>query len=139
MRPLDLHLANQQQKLSKALDHLSYSYKKVLVLPLKIADLDEESLETWESFAARFSRVSELFLTRYLRTLVLIDDPGFAGTLRDFLNQAEKLGWLDNANQWMEIRGLRNIIAHDYSEKDLEQCLNLLRQHCPKQQFPPHL
>lgn len=89
-------------------------------------------LETWESFAARFSRVSEIFLTRYLRTLILSDDPGFTGTLRDFMNQAEKLGIIDRTDTWMEIRAFRNMAAHDYSEKDLAQFFNALRQHCPK-------
>ena len=85
-------LAIQKQKLLKALRHLEYSYKKVQNLPENIEKLDEEALETWESFAARFARVAEIFLTRYLRTVALLNDPGFSGTLRDLVNLAEKKG-----------------------------------------------
>ena len=122
----------QQRKLKKALQYLQYSYNKVLDLPDEIENLDEESLETWESFAARFSRFSDIFLTQYLRTLVLINDPGFTGSLRDFVNQGEKLGIIDDANAWMAIRELRNMTAHDYSEKDLSNFFKLLKKECPR-------
>lgn len=129
---LNNHLLIQTRKLLKALDYLEYSYNKVLSLSTKVEQLDPESLEIWESFAARFSRVSDIFLSRYLRTRVLLNDPGFAGTLRDFLNQAEKMGILERAEDWMGIRELRNITAHDYSEEDLGQFFHILRQEYPK-------
>lgn len=63
---LKMQLSDQKRKLLKALAHLEYSYKKIIELPEEINQLDEEGLETWESFAARFCRVSEIFLTRYI-------------------------------------------------------------------------
>lgn len=125
-------LETQQRKLKKALQHLQYSYNKVVNLPDEIKNLDEESLETWESFAARFSRASEIFLTQYLRTIVLMNDPGFIGSLRDFINQGEKLGIIDDAKAWIAIRELRNITAHNYSEKDLSNFFKLLKKECPR-------
>ena len=122
----------QQGKLLKALAHLEYSYKKVQRLSEQLNELDEEGLETWESFAARFSRVAEIFLARYLRTAVLRHDPGFSGTLRDFVNQGEKLGLIDDADAWMSIRELRNLTAHEYSEKDLPLFLKQLKDECPR-------
>lgn len=120
-------MANQKiaqqfkSKLVEALDHLEYSFKKAQKLPLRPADLDEETMETWESFAARFARVSDLFLSKYLRALILVGDPGFEGALRDVADRAEKLKIINNADLWMEIRSLRNITAHEYEEDDLEQ------------------
>ena len=125
-------LEKQQRKLTKALQYLQYSYNKILNLSDKVEKLDEESLETWESFAARFSRVAEIFLTQYLRTVVLMNDPGFSGSLRDFVNQGEKLGILDDAKAWMAIREIRNITAHDYSEADLSEFFKLLKKECPR-------
>lgn len=122
----------QRRKLQKAQRYLQYSYNKILDLPDEVERLDEESLETWESFAARFSRFSDIFLTQYLRTLVLIDDPGFTGSLRDFVNQGEKLGIIDDAKAWMAIRELRNMTAHDYSEKDLSEFFKRLKKECPR-------
>lgn len=122
----------QNRKLKKALQHLQYSYNKINNMPYDVSKLDEESLEVWESFAARFSRVSEIFLTRFLRTIALINDPGFQGTLRDIVNYGEKLGWVDDANAWMKIRELRNLNAHDYSESDLSLYFLNLKTEAPR-------
>jgi hypothetical protein len=131
MTKLEALQETQVRKLLKALKHLSYSYEKVKKLSTDVAELDDETLETWESFAARFSRVSDMFLTRYLRSKVLLTDPGFSGSLRDFLNQAEKLDMIEGADTWMSIRELRNISAHDYSEQDLSAFFNRLLEECP--------
>jgi hypothetical protein len=121
-----------RQKLLKALKHLEYSYRKIISLSADVSQLDEESLETWESFAARFARVAEIFLSRFVRASVLTNDPGFEGTLRDFVNQGEKLGIIDDARAWMGIRELRNITAHDYSENDLTQFFLRLKTEAPR-------
>jgi len=125
-------LAQSQQKLLKALRHLDYSYNKIKFLPIDVKKMDEESLETWESFAARFSRVADIFLMQFIRSYILTNDPGFEGTLRDFVNQAEKLGIIDDARAWMGIRELRNLSAHDYSENDLSQFFDRLKAEAPR-------
>ena len=114
-------LGETTRKLKKALDLLEYSFNKIQKLPDDPEKLDAESLETWESFSSRFSRVVDLFLVRFLRTKVLQSDPGFQGSLRDFVDQAEKLGLISDANRWMQIRGLRNLNAHEYNEENLKQ------------------
>ena len=119
MAEIDSISQDYAKKLKKALGHLRYSHKKILRLPTAPSKLDEEQLETWESFSARFARVVDLFLTKYLRAVVLQDDPGFDGSLRDFVNQAEKIGLISSARRWMAIRELRNITAHEYAEEDL--------------------
>ena len=122
----------QKRKLLKAIEHLEYSYKKIQSLSDNVEQLDDESLETWESFAARFSRVSEMFLGKYLRTIILMNDPGYDGrTVRDYLNQGEKLGLINNTDTWMAIRELRNISVHDYSEEDISAFFNRLKYECP--------
>ncbi len=124
-------IAEQKEKLIKALMHLEYSYRKILLLPEDLNQLNEETLETWESFASRFERVSDIFLTKYLRARVLEQDPGFIGSLRDVVNQGEKLGYLENAESWMAIRELRNISAHEYTDKDLAMFFRRLKQEAP--------
>lgn len=125
---IDRVLQEHAKKLKKSLAHLRYSRKKVLRLPADSLRLDEEQLETWESFTARFSRVVDLFLTKYLRSRVLKDDPGFEGTLRDFVNQGEKMGLLQSAERWMAIRELRNITAHEYTDEDLTEFFKKSRE-----------
>lgn len=125
-------LEEQREKLLKAIAHLEYSYKKILQIQPDPTKMDEEDLETWESFSARFGRVSDIFLTKYARAFVLSQDPGFIGSFRDFLNQAEKLHVLDDVDIWMSIRELRNISAHDYTDKDLALFFKRLQQEAPR-------
>ena len=131
MKALPIFFEEQKNKLLKAIQHLEYSYNKVAKLPVELDKLDEETLETWESFAARFCRVADVFLAKYLRTFVLLQDPGFNGSFRDFVNQAEKLNLLDNAESWMAIRELHNISAHEYTDKDLAGFFQKLRIEAP--------
>ena len=64
---------------------------------------------------------------KLIRSLILKDDPSFSGGLMDFLNQAEKLGFISDANHWWIIRSLRNKEAHEYTEKDLRQYFETIK------------
>lgn len=119
------------EKLHKALDHLEYSYEKVKDYPVIPYDLNDESLETWESFSARFSRVSDLFISKYLQLRLLDFDPGFQGSVKDVLNFAEKCRLIEDSLLWMEIRRLRNICSHEYNDEDLQQYFLDLKKYTP--------
>lgn len=110
-----------REALLKALNHLEYSYQKILKNELvKKSEWSEEELETLESFSSRFARSSDIFLSKYLRTLALETDPAFRGTFIDTLNLAEKMNWISSARQWTRIRELRNVAAHEYTQEDLQ-------------------
>lgn len=128
MSRFDEILEEQKKKLKKAMAHLDYSYEKIRKLSVTLNSLNEDQLADWEAYSARFSRVVELFLGRYLRSEILKGDPAFEGTLRDYVNRAEKLGLVDDAETWMGLRELRNITAHEYSESDLEGYFARLKQ-----------
>ena len=38
------------------------------------------------------------------------------GRLQDNLDKAERLGWIESAQTWLEIRKLRNQMVHEYIE-----------------------
>ncbi len=120
-----------RQYLIKAVDHLEKSFLKAQKLPTQLSVNSDDSLETWESFTARFARVVDLFMTKYLRVLVLDDDPGFEGSLRDVADRAEKLNLIDSANEWLDRRELRNIQAHDYTDEEFERFVKLLLEQTP--------
>jgi len=101
-----------------SLKHLEYSLGKVQKIGLPNLD-DMEALETWESFTSRFSRLSDILAKKLLRSLVLKGDPSFRGSLMDFLNQGEKLGYISDANKWWAIRSLRNKEAHEYNRAEI--------------------
>lgn len=105
----------------KALIHLEYSLKKINQISIDFDIEDFELLETFESFTSRFARLSDIISKKLVRSLVLKDDPSFSGGLMDFLNQAEKLGFISNANHWWIIKSLLNKEAHEYTEEDLRK------------------
>lgn len=112
--------AKYARRLLKALGHLEYSFNKAQKLPTG-GSLTDDQLETWESFASRLARTTDLFLTKFLKSKVLSEDPGFDGSLRDLCNFAEKKNWITNVDAWMGLRELRNATVHDYEEDDLER------------------
>ena len=104
----------------EALNTLEFSWLKLK--DQKIPDLNKKNLnelESWEALTSRFARTTDIFLTKYIRFLVLELDPGFRGEVRDLLDKAEKANLISNADKWMSIRELRNQIAHEYSKEDL--------------------
>ena len=125
-------LKDTQEKLQKALGHLEYSYTKIQTLSDKLNELDEEGLEVLESLSARFSRVSDIFLSKYVRTVIMENDPGFRGSMRDIINKAEKLGLIDSAEEWLVIRSIRNMVAYDYNDSEMNEFFKLLKTQCPR-------
>jgi len=49
------------------------------------------------------------------------------GSQLDNLLRAEKLGWIDSTQTWIEIRELRNKLVHEYIESpSVLQCVHIL-------------
>ncbi len=131
--PKNKLLDQYKVQLKKALVHLEYSYEKAQKISLLPSELTEEELETWESFSARFSRVVDIFTSKFIRLKVEIEYPGFSGSLRDYLNKAEALGLIDQAQTWAAFKDLRNMIAHEYADESLTFYFKTLLK------FTPHL
>jgi hypothetical protein len=115
----------------KALIQLEKSFKKVSKLSPDINTLSDEECETWEAFSSRFARASDILISKYFRALILQADPGWRGTLRDSLDQVEKLKVISSADEWLSIRELRNSAAHEYTDEDLSHFHEKLRQKTP--------
>lgn len=120
MEEIDAIKRRYKQQVSKALDHLKYSHGKIKTLPFQVKQLNEDQLESWESLIARFSRVTDIFLNKFLRSIVISEEAGFRGTLRDLLNWSAKHHIISDVDRWMAIRELRNRAAHEYLEDRLE-------------------
>ena len=116
----------------EALETLVHSWEKLKnqSLPSRHPkNLDE--FEAWEAFSSRFARTTDIFLSKYIRLLILEKDPGFRGEMRDLLDKAEKINLVSSADQWMQIRELRNKIAHEYTKEDLLKTLSSILQFTP--------
>lgn len=110
----------------EALKTLEYSWSKLKdqAAPVSNERADSsnlEVLESWEAFTSRFARTTDIFLSKYIRLLVIEVDPGFRGEIRDYIDKAEKLNFISDGDTWMKIRELRNKISHEYSREDLNK------------------
>ncbi len=118
-------------KIIKSLNYLEYTYQKVKLLSTNLSELTPDELERWDGMATRFARASDLFLSKYIKAAVKRDDPAFDGAFRDYLNGAEKLGLIDRTDEWIEIRDLRNVAVHEYTEDDLQKILQKFLKYTP--------
>src|SRR3989338_3182461 len=125
------NLEEYKQSILKSLKYLKQSYEEIQTLSLNLKNASSETLKSWESYVARFARVSDIFLMKYIRARILLEDPGFEGTFKDHLNKAEKLGLIEDAHQWMDIREVRNQATHEYTEKELEPYLKKIKELTP--------
>lgn len=72
-----------------------------------------EELESFDSLTSKFNRSSDLFTQKVFRSIwILLHEP-FEPFI-DMMNKGEKMGIIISGDQLIEIRDLRNQIAHEY-------------------------
>lgn len=72
-----------------------------------------------EAFASRFARFQDR-LGQKVAPGVLDALGERVGTVIDNLAQAERLGWVDDAEDWINTRNLRNRLVHEYIEDPVQ-------------------
>ena len=72
--------------------------------------------ERLDAFVSRFGRLQDNLGDKFLPQLLsaMAEKPGAA---IDNLDRAERLGWIESAEAWLEIRKLRNQMVHEYIEE----------------------
>lgn len=98
--------------LERAQDILRYSYEKCRRIQMSDG-LSYEEMESFEALTSRFARLSDIITQKVIRTLDILDLDD-DGTVRDRINRAEKKGIIEHADDFIDIRILRNEIAHEY-------------------------
>jgi uncharacterized protein with HEPN domain len=69
--------------------------------------------EMLDAFVARFGRLQDTLGDKLLPAILRLNlEP--VGSQLDNLFRAEKLGWIDSVDHWIELRGLRNSLVHEY-------------------------
>lgn len=104
--------------LQLAAGHLQYSMERCHHL-LGHEALPPEQLERLESLTSRFARLADLLIQRLFRLVDEVELTG-GGTLLDRIYRAEKRGWADAA-ELINIRELRNLIAHEYATEKMQE------------------
>jgi len=112
-------LQQELELLRSAAEILDYSYNSCLEIGVK-RDYSYAEQDRIEAFTSRFARMSDLLIQRVFRLLDEIDLET-AGTVRDRIDRAEKKGLIESADAFIEVRILRNDIAHEYLPEALRE------------------
>lgn len=110
-------LRGELEALARAMSSLEKSLFKCAQLnPSPRQSFEEE--ESFDALTSKFARCSDILTQKVLKTLVFLlreDAPTFI----DRMNLCEKLGAIPSARSLIEVRDLRNTIAHEYAVDDL--------------------
>ncbi|MBL0048370.1 MAG: hypothetical protein IPP32_09790 [Bacteroidetes bacterium] len=104
--------------LTKANSRLVQSFELCSEI-IKKENFTEEDYLILDSLTSRFARLSDIYTQKTLRLIFeLLNE--YPNTFIDKANFAEKLQLIESAERLSEIRMLRNDIAHEYEESDLQ-------------------
>lgn len=130
MTNMEDNLKQELHDLEKAKDVLHYSYEKCLSIELT-EGLSYEEEESFEALTSRFARLSDLIIQKTFRLLDILDLED-EGTIRDRINRAEKKRVIYSADDFIEIRILRNEIAHEYKSETIYAIFEKVLEYTPK-------
>ncbi|MEY3106373.1 MAG: hypothetical protein RIT35_539 [Pseudomonadota bacterium] len=78
-------------------------------------DNNDEHSEMLDAFVSRYGRLQDMLGDKLLPAMLRASLEK-TGSQLDNLLRAEKLGWIDSTQTWIEIRELRNKLVHEYIE-----------------------
>jgi len=102
----------------RELGHLEYTYRTLFATPIDLAWVQalpnrEDLAEKIDAFVSRFGRlqdhIGERLVPRFAR---LLGEQG--KSLLDVLAYAERMGWVEDADEFIGARKLRNLLVHEY-------------------------
>jgi uncharacterized protein YutE (UPF0331/DUF86 family) len=111
----------------EAARHLNISFERCKSF-INNNEYTEEQLIELEALTSRFARLSDLLIQKTFKTIDRLD-ANSPGTVRDRIMQAEKKGLISDADTLMEIRNVRNTIAHEYESIDLKEMFLFIFRH----------
>jgi len=93
---------------------------------IEVLEQNPQHSEMLDAFVARFSRLQDTIGDKLLPAILKLNLES-VGSQLDNLFRAEKLGWIDSADQWIELQGLRNSLVHEYMTSP-EKLLSALKK-----------
>lgn len=126
LRQLNENLSN----LDHSLEALRYSYSKCIKI-IEKAEYNNHEQESFEALTSRFARTSDILTQKVIKTLfsLMQEHPK---TFLDTANLVEKVEIINNADDLLNIRELRNQIAHEYVNDDLRALFSDVLQFVPE-------
>jgi nucleotidyltransferase substrate binding protein (TIGR01987 family) len=122
--PMRELLRNALANAGKAIRLYLHSARKVAPFDLG-REYGADDLEPYDALVSRFERAVEASL-KFFRTVERFETAESASTVRDCLGLACKRGLLEDVDAWMQMREVRNRIAHDYVPEKIKSIYDLL-------------
>lgn len=118
-----LRLRDAWQQCERHVHHLRHALGAIEpLLPMtahSLKAMDDESVQDWDQLILRFTKLQDAMGTRlFPAALDVLQEPFEDRPMIDKLHRLEKLGYLDDVEQWHGLRVIRNRFAHDYPEDD---------------------
>ncbi len=112
MKKLLQYLKDAIIQANEAVNHLKISIDRCKNF-VENENFTEEQLIELEALTGRFARLSDLLIQKMLKAINQLAGSN-VGTVRDRLLEAEKKEIISSAQAFLEIRTMRNTIAHEY-------------------------
>ena len=96
-------------------DALTQINKLIPLSAAVLANLPADKLAFLDMLTTRFGKLQDIIGSKIFPIILnLLEEDAVA--FIDKLNKLEKLGYIEDANWWRELREIRNKIAHDYPD-----------------------
>ncbi|MBF60317.1 MAG: hypothetical protein CME80_21785 [Halomonas sp.] len=83
----------------------------------RLTRLSDAEIQSLDQFVLRFGKLQDAIGTRLLPSVLLyLQEPYEDRPMLDKLHRLEKLGYIENSEQWQTLRILRNRFAHEYPD-----------------------
>src|ERR1035437_6941744 len=119
-------LQTEWKLLDASIETLLLSVEKCRKIGIK-QNYSFEEQESFDSLTSKFSRTSDVFTQKVIRTTWLLLHESFVPFI-DMMNGCVKMGMLRAADEMIEIRDLRNQIAHEYIPDALRELVSEVMQ-----------
>ncbi len=119
---------NECELHQKRIEHALNKLKKFMPLSTEqYTLLNDEHIEALDQFLFRFAKLQDVMGQRlFTGILELLEEPVKEISFLDRLNRLEQLTIIDSKEQWLNLRNIRNKLAHEYEDdpKGMCQALN---------------
>jgi hypothetical protein len=84
---------------------------------LQFQTLTDAQIQTLDQFILRFTKLQDSMGSHLFPSILeYLQEPFEERPMLDKLNRLEKLGYIENAETWGNVRNIRNKFAHDYPD-----------------------
>lgn len=77
---------------------------------------DDIGIDRLKSFGSKFARMQDTVVDKLIPSLLRAAGEPVAAAI-DNLNRMERIGLITSADEWMQMRGLRNRLVHEYIDR----------------------